>query len=104
MSSPAPRGAAGPSGLPSSTPSPSPAAARDNVTAVTPQRANAPPGQTTNADEGPGPDLDDGEDQPCQSCGEFPAHSNAPLVRASGTARRSVRLPTGGSTIASVQR
>ncbi|KAF9287008.1 Presenilin-1 [Mortierella alpina] len=73
MSSPAPRGATGPSGLPSSTSSPSPTAARDNAAANTPQRANASPGQTANADDGPGPGLDDGEDQPCQSCGEFPA-------------------------------
>ncbi|KAG9325774.1 hypothetical protein KVV02_003646 [Mortierella alpina] len=73
MSSPALRGAAGPSGPPSSTSSPSPAPVRDNAAAASPQRTNASPGQTANADEGPGPDLDDGEDQPCQSCGEFPA-------------------------------
>ncbi|KAF9935560.1 Presenilin-1 [Mortierella alpina] len=73
MSSPALRGAAGPSAPPSSTSSPSPAPVRDNAAAAIPQRTNAPPGQTANADEGPGPDVDDGEDQPCQSCGEFPA-------------------------------
>ncbi|KAF9576354.1 Presenilin-1 [Mortierella alpina] len=74
MSSPAPRGAAGPSRQPSSTPSPSHAAARDNAAATTPQRTNASPEQTVNdAHGGPAPDMDDDEDQPCQSCGDFPA-------------------------------